>query len=144
MPIVLTTQELLDSAQALRELSDMPVPVRTALKLRKIYKVTQKDLETTQEMIQVLSKRHAKKDADDKPVHPLIRKGENGEKDVYDESRVEIADREAFQADYDALMGEPLEIPFDKIKVEDLSDPKDSPLKLKTALVFALDWLLEG
>lgn len=144
MPITLTTQELLDSAQSLRELSDMPVPVRTALKLRKIYKVTQKDLEATQETIQDLSKRHAKKDADGNVIHPLIRKGENGEKDIFDEGKVEIADREAFQKDFDAVMDEPLEIPFDKIKVEDLSDPKDPPLKLKTSLVFALDWLLEG
>ena len=144
MPITLTTQELLDSAQSLRELSDMPVPVRTALKLRKIYKVTQKDLETTQELIQDLSKRHAKKDAAGNIIHPVIRRGENGEKDVVDESKAEIADREAFQKDYDAIMDEPLEIAFDKIKVEDLTDPKDPPLKLKTALVFALDWLLEG
>lgn len=144
MPITLTNQELLDSAQALRELSDMPVPVRTALKLRKIYKVTQKDLETVNEILQSLMKRHAKLDSAGNPVHPVIKKGENGEKDVVDETRVEIADREAFMKDHDELMDNTLEIPFDKIKVEDLSDLKDPPLKLKTSLVFALDWLLEG
>lgn len=137
MPITVKTKTLLESNDAMRELSDMPIPVRTALKLRKIYRSVQSDLEATQEQLKKLAEKHAKKGEDGKPVHPEV----NGKPD---ESKVEIEDKKAYSDEIDQLMDVEVTINFDPIKVEDLTDPKDPPLKLKTSLVFALDWLLEG
>ena len=143
MPITLTTKELLDSAPALRELSDMPIPVRTALKLRKIYKVTQRDLEASQETLTAINKAHAKKDSKGdvalRKETQLQRDGSQIEVDVMD-----FADPSARTKDIQAVLDTEVTIDFDKVKVEDLSDPKDPPLKMRTSLVFALDWLLEG
>lgn len=141
MPITVKTKTLLESRDALKELSDISIPVRTALKLRKIYRSVENDLEATQEQLKKLAEKHAKKDSDGKTVHPMVK---DGEKEVADESKVEIEDKKAYTADIDSLMDVEVTINFDPIKVEDLVDPKDPPQKVKTSLVFALDWLLEG
>lgn len=141
MPITVKTKTLLESRDALKELSDISIPVRTALKLRKIYRSVENDLEATQEQLKKLAEKHAKKDSEGKTVHPMVK---DGEKEVADESKVEIEDKKAYTADIDSLMDVEVTINFDPIKVEDLVDPKDPPQKVKTSLVFALDWLLEG
>ncbi len=148
MPITITHKQLLDSTTALQELSDMSIPVRTALKLRKILRTSQTDLDTFNDTFKALSKKHAKKKMvknaegvdEEVVVHPKVLV--DG-KEVDDENRLEIEDKDAFEKDRDAILESPLDIPFDKIKVVDLSDPKDAPLKIKTSLLFSLDWLIE-
>lgn len=141
MPITVKTKTLLESRDALKELSDISIPVRTALKLRKIYRAVENDLDATQEQLKKIAEKHAKKDAEGKTIHPMVK---DGDKEVPDESKVEIEDKKAYTADIDLLMDVEVTINFDPIKVEDLVDPKDPPQKVKTSLVFALDWLLEG
>lgn len=141
MPITVKTKTLLESRDALKELSDISIPVRTALKLRKIYRSIENDLEATQEQLKKLAEKHAKKDSEGKTIHPMVK---DGDKEVPDENKVEIEDKKAYTADIDSLMDVEVTINFDPIKVEDLVDPKDPPQKVKTSLVFALDWLLEG
>ena len=142
MPILTTTKNIIDSAQAMRELSDMSIPVRTALKLRKIFKSVAKDMEAYDEQMKIVREKYTKKDADGKPVHPVIKK--EGSADVVDETRVELTDTAGFEADVRSMLDTPVTVDFDPIKVEDLVDAKDPPLKIRTSLVFALDWLLDS
>lgn len=141
MPITISTKDLLGSRVALQQLSEMQLPVRTGLKLRKLYRTIQKDLEATQDTLKALSEKHAKRDEKGNVIHPVIKQGENGEPDQRDEGALELADREAFEKEFKELMSVPIEVPFEKIKEEDLSDPKDPPLKIKLAVLVALDWL---
>ncbi len=147
--ITITTRQLMESRGALQEMSNMQLPVRTALKLRKMYRMVQNDLESTQETLKELSNKHAKKDGDGKPVHPIIRdeKGVPKEEDgvvLRDHNAIELGDnKEAFDKEFKELMDTPVDIPFEPIAIDDLADPKDPPLKLKLAIVVGLDWLFK-
>lgn len=149
MTITVTYETLLESTDALRQLSDMSIPVRTALKFRKILRHVQDDLDTVQDLLKKMAEKHAKKlsvvqpdgTCKDEVAHPLV-KQEDGTS-IPDENRVEIEDKKAYEADRNELLETSIEIPFELVKVADLNDPKDPPLKLKTSLVFALDWLLD-
>lgn len=143
MPITVTNQQLIDSRDSLRKLSDMQIPVRTALKLRKIYKTVASEMESVQEMTAELARRCSKKDEKGEPVHPVIKKGEDGKPDIVDENRVEIDDtmREEFVKKTEELMEATVTIPFETVRAEDLAEPGDT-LKVQTSLVASLDWLL--
>jgi hypothetical protein len=141
MPITISTETLLNSREALRELSDLPIPVRTALKLRKIYNAVEGDLKTTEEMMKKLVSRHAKKDAEGNQVHPQV--VVDGKK-VQDEGRVEIEDRVAYEKDVAELLASAVVVDFDAIKADDLVDPRAPTTMIKTSLLFTLIWLLEG
>jgi hypothetical protein len=155
MPIKLTNKDLLESPPSLRKLSEMQIPVRTALKLRKILKVAQADIETVQEQITALGKKHAKRvldedgnvklDEEGKEVlaHPLDKDGKA------DTSRFELDDLKAYAKEIDDLLDDEVEIAFDPIKAEDLEDRPDPKqplkqpeLKIETSLLFTLHWLI--
>lgn len=152
MPITAEVRTLLDSRDALRELAELSIPIRTALKARKVYKAVQSEIETIQEQIKALTEKHAKRDEAGEMVHPMVKSGTT---EVPNEDAVEIADRKAYAADMEELLGTEVTLTFDKIKEADLEDiPKPTPgrpagpeheskLKLKISTVFALDWLLE-
>jgi hypothetical protein len=97
-------------------------------------------MDAAQDTIKAIAEKYAKKDEAGNIVHPTIMV--NG-REVPDESRVEISDPKAYSADMKAVFDEPVSLDFDLIKADDLSDPKD-PMRIKTSVLFALDWLLEG
>lgn len=134
MPITITNRRLLESAPAIRELGAMPLPLRTALKLRKMMRLVQEDLNDAQELIREQAVKFALKDADGNMIHP------DGDK-----NRVEIdpAQRAAYDKAVEALLDAEVELDFKQVKAEDMVDPGDPPLKIKTSLVFTLDWLFE-
>lgn len=158
MPITLTNRDLLESPPALRKLSDMQIPVRSALKLRKILKGAQAEIETVQEQLKALGKKHAQRvknedgtvklgpDGEEMLAHPVIKKGENGEPDVLNENAYELGENaKAYQKEFDDLLDMEIKLDFDPIKIEDLSDKPDPKqplkqpeLKIETSLLFVL------
>lgn len=117
--ITVTNRALLESAPALRELADMPIPVRTALKVRKILRVSQEHINDAREQLSALSKRMA----------------------VMDEAGKQLPATEEHVKAAEEVLATEVELDFKLIKAEDLADPKDPPLKVKSALLFSLDWL---
>jgi hypothetical protein len=158
----LTTKDLLDSPAALRKLSDMQIPVRTALKLRKVLKAAQAEIETITDQFKALGKKHAKRvlDEDGKPkvdddgdevlAFAVVKKGENGEPDVVNDKAYELGEnKKAYDKDVEELLESELELDFEPIKADDLADrpdpkrPLQTPeLKIETSLLYELHWLI--
>lgn len=132
--IIITNKKLLESVGALRELANLDVPVRTSLKLRKMLRVTQQEIDDWRESHKGLVEKHCKKGEDGKPTHP-----ENPRTGKPDPARFDLEEsREAFERDLEELNAVEVKLDFLKVKPEDLGD-----VKVKGSVALQLDWLIE-
>lgn len=134
MPITITHKKLIDSVGALRELSNLDLDLPTALKVRKILRVSQGDIDDYNAQRKELIEKHAAKDEKGAFVRPINPRTGKPVPEGYD---VE-ANREQFEEDIKTLDKCEVKLDFDPIKPDALGD-----VKVKSGVLLALDWLIE-
>ncbi len=130
MPVSVTTKDLLNSIDSLREVAAMDIRVATSLRLARMLKRIQTEVDTVSELQKKMLDKHTKKE-DGKTVHPLDRNG----KPITEQ--VVIADPDAYNADREELLEQDIKFGFDQLTIKDLGED----LVIKSGTLLNLHWL---
>ncbi len=139
MPTTVKTGDLLDSIDALRELAAIHVPVKLGMKLQRILKKVQTEIDGALEEKKKLLDRHAEKDADGKQAHPLDAVG----KPIT--TQVKLKDPDAYVAELKELHDAEITLGVDRINPAEFDrapSSKSEPIEISTGTLLSLSWLL--
>ncbi len=138
MPITVKTGELLDSLESLRDFAAIHVPVKLGMKLQRILKKVQVEVDAALEEQKKILDRHAEKDEEGKQVHPKDAVGNEIK------TQVKLKDPDAYTAEIEEMRGDEVTFSFDRINPTELDrtpGSKSEPIEMKTATLLMLSWL---
>ena len=126
-------RDLIVSQSALGRISSLPISARMSLTLADVLRVVNPQLEEFQKQHAVILKRYGtpKLDGNGNPIE--------GQYNFTPDKR------EALDKEYEDMLDKPVDIPFGKIKLNDLLAEKldkDETLKLSGNEIYALGWML--
>jgi hypothetical protein len=121
------------AANSLRKLGELDVPIKIAVKIKKVIREVRGPLESYDELFKKLQLKHVARKADGSVDHPL---GPNGQPDP---TRVSVPAENfaAYSADIKELQAQEVDITYDTFKIADLGD-----IRVPGGVLADLHWLV--
>ena len=122
---------LIESSNALKEITTFSLPIKTSFKIAKIVRQVQPTIDAYEEVLKNLQEKYAEKDEEGKP---RVNDTDNpGIKQIL------LSDAEKFSKEYQELLDAINEITIEKLTIEDFGEAE-----IKPNLLVQLSWLIEG
>ncbi len=125
------TSVLLESIGALKELSNLDLPIKLSFKIHRILKRCQTEIDSVMELKEKILDKHTQKDDKGKPIHPEDKDG----KPI--PNQVKLVDPDTYKKDMEEFGDQEVGMKLDELKVEDFGDK----VTIKPGVLLALHWL---
>lgn len=120
----LTNRQLLNAVPGFNHLNTLKLPVKASYRVAKAARQVDDALKDYRKTLEKLQGEHAEKDEDGKMKT--------------EENRVLLKDPEAFEKEFEALLGESSEISIAKISLDEFGSAEVEP-----SFLYHLDWFIE-
>jgi len=127
----ISNKTLLESVGALRQLSDLSLPIKLSFKIAKIIRVSQPFVDAYEEVLKKLQDEYVAKDDEGNP-----RINDTDDPSI---KQLILSDANAFNSAYEELLDASNKLEIEKLKLDEFGG-----VELKPSLLVQLSWLIEG